>query len=42
MNHVAPRISELVTLVRMIATKRARITRSGNPAGVYMLPEHAD
>lgn len=40
-NHVAPRISELKKLNRLVATSRTRLTRSGSPARVFVLPEFA-
>lgn len=40
-NHVAPRISELKKLGRLVQTTRTRLTRSGSPARVFVLPEFA-
>jgi|ERR671922_2205181 hypothetical protein len=40
-NHVAPRISELAKSGQLVRTRRTRLTRSGSPASVYVLPEFA-
>jgi hypothetical protein len=41
-NSVAPRICELKKSGRLVETKRTRLTRSGSPARVYVLPEFAE
>ena len=38
-NQVAPRISELVKRGRLVAAQCTRLTRTGSPARVYVLPE---
>lgn len=38
-NHSSPRITELVKSGQLIATKRRRLTRTGSPACIFVLPE---
>src|SRR5205823_2423711 len=40
-NHVAPRVCELKKAGRLVTSGRTRLTRSGSPAQVFVLPEFA-